>query len=85
MNNQLFPLRFFWITFLWVISLQAKAFQSGNPTTLHVWEMKEITFKAAKSYNNYYKEVSCWVELKGPDFAKRVYGFWDGEIRSSCT
>ena len=23
-------------------------------------------------------EVSVWVELSGPHFNKRVYGFWDG-------
>jgi len=22
--------------------------------------------------------VTCWVELKGPNFSQRVYGFWDG-------
>ncbi len=44
----------------------------------HVWEMKEIKLNAEKVYNNYYMEVTCWVELKGPDFSKRVYGFWDG-------
>jgi len=46
---------------------------------IHVWEMKEITLKAEKPHKNYYKEVTCWVELKGPDFSKRIYGFWNGE------
>jgi len=23
-------------------------------------------------------EYTCWIELEGPGFAKRVYGFWDG-------
>jgi hypothetical protein len=45
---------------------------------LHPWEMHEITLKAGNSYKNYYTEVTCWVELKGPGFSKRVYGFWDG-------
>jgi hypothetical protein len=44
----------------------------------HVWEMKEIRLTAAKNYSNYYMDVTCWVELKGPGFSKRIYGFWDG-------
>jgi hypothetical protein len=47
----------------------------GNP---HVWEMQEITLKAELTYDNYYSDVTVWVDLKGPDFSKRVYGFWDG-------
>lgn len=45
----------------------------------HTWEMKEIVLKAEKVYKNYYTDVTCWVDLKGPGFSKRVYGFWDGE------
>ncbi len=45
---------------------------------IHVWEMKEIKLTCEKTYNNYYTDVTCWVELKGPEFSKRVYGFWDG-------
>ena len=44
----------------------------------HVWEMKEITLQAEKNYENYYADVTCWVELKGPNFNKRIYGFWNG-------
>ncbi len=50
-------------------------------TRVHVWEMKEIVLKAEKKYENYYTDVTCWVELKGPDFSKRIYGFWDGSNR----
>ncbi|MGA9291589.1 MAG: DUF5060 domain-containing protein [Ignavibacteriaceae bacterium] len=45
---------------------------------LHIWEKQEITFTAAKHYNNPYKEVTVWIDLVGPDFNKRIYGFWDG-------
>ncbi|MHC4573158.1 MAG: apiosidase-like domain-containing protein [Planctomycetota bacterium] len=45
----------------------------------HVWEKVEITLHAEESYENPYKEVEVWVELKGPDFNKRCYGFWDGD------
>ncbi len=57
----------------WIIS------QTKNTDLIHVWEMKEIKLKSEKTYNNYYTDVDCWVELKGPGFSKRVYGFWDGE------
>lgn len=46
---------------------------------LHVWEVQELTFTAAKVYRNPYTEVIVWVDLSGPGFNKRVYGFWDGE------
>src|SRR5512146_2775934 len=46
--------------------------------TAHVWELHEIELHASKSYANPYVNVETWVELTGPGFAKRVYGFWDG-------
>ena len=49
--------------------------QSGE---VRVWELQEITLAAARDYANPYAEVECWVELEGPDFRRRVYGFWDG-------
>src|SRR5688572_30689462 len=49
--------------------------QSGE---VHVWEVQEITLEAARDYSNPYVDVTCWIELSGPDFKKRVYGFWDG-------
>jgi hypothetical protein len=46
---------------------------------VHVWEKQEITLKAQNSYPNPYVSVDVWVDLVGPAFKKRVYGFWDGE------
>ena len=46
---------------------------------VHVWECQEITLQAARDYANPYAEVVCWIDLEGPGFAKRVYGFWDGD------
>ena len=46
---------------------------------VHVWEKQELTFTAAGSYSNPYTQVTMWVDLTGPNFKKRVYGFWDGE------
>ncbi|MBI4877837.1 MAG: DUF4038 domain-containing protein [Acidobacteria bacterium] len=45
---------------------------------VHVWEKREISLKAEKTYKNPYTEVDVWVDLEGPGFHKRVYGFWDG-------
>jgi hypothetical protein len=49
--------------------------QSGE---VQVWQVQEITLEAARQYANPYADVECWVELEGPDFKRRVYGFWDG-------
>ena len=43
-----------------------------------VWEKIEITLQANKTYENPYKDVDVWVDLTGPGFKKRCYGFWDG-------
>jgi hypothetical protein len=47
-------------------------------TTVHVWERQELTFTAHGSFSNAYTGVDVWVDLNGPDFHRRVYGFWDG-------
>jgi len=48
------------------------------PATIHIWEMQEIILKTDQVYKNYYTDVTCWADLQGPGFSKRVYGFWDG-------
>ena len=47
-------------------------------TETHVWEKVELTFHAKNRYDNPYTNVEVWVDLKGPGFDKRCYGFWDG-------
>jgi hypothetical protein len=47
--------------------------------TRHVWEKVEITLRAEKTYANPYADVEVWVDLKGPGFERRCYGFWDGD------
>jgi hypothetical protein len=47
-------------------------------TCAHVWEKVEITLEASLRYDNPYTDVRVWVDLEGPGFSKRVYGFWDG-------
>jgi hypothetical protein len=61
-----------------VIAILINNGNASDTLKTHVWEMKEIKLIAQKTYTNYYTDVTCWVELKGPDFSKRVYGFWDG-------
>ena len=67
-----------YILFL-VLILSANCIKSENPSKIHTWEMIEIKLKAENVYNNFYTDVTCWVNLRGPDFSKRIYGFWDGE------
>ena len=50
----------------------------GQQEQRHVWEAMEITLQAEHTYENPYTEVDLWVQLEGPDFDKRVWGFWDG-------
>jgi Domain of unknown function (DUF5060) len=57
-------------------ALAAPAAPVAGP--VHVWEKQELTFTAAGSYANPYAEVTAWVDLTGPNFKQRVYGFWDG-------
>jgi hypothetical protein len=44
----------------------------------HVWEKQDLQFTAARKYDNPYADVTVWVDLTGPKFSKRVYGFWNG-------
>lgn len=44
----------------------------------YVWQTQEITFETTREYANPYVEVDCWIDLTGPGFRHRVYGFWDG-------
>jgi hypothetical protein len=60
------------------IAVSAAAGADAPPTTLHVWQKVEIPLRAEKTYANPYTEVEVWVDLKGPGFEKRCYGFWDG-------
>ena len=43
-----------------------------------VWEKVEITLRAEKVSANPYLNQDVWVDLEGPGFKKRCYGFWDG-------
>ena len=61
------------------LAASALSFSSGsNDGTPHVWEKVEITLHSERTYANPYTDVKVWVDLKGPGYEKRCYGFWDG-------
>lgn len=43
-----------------------------------VWTKLDLVLNAEAEYANPYVEVDVWVDLEGPGFSKRVYGFWNG-------
>jgi len=43
-----------------------------------IWDVQELTFTAKNSFENPYMDVDVWIDLTGPGFHKRVYGFWCG-------
>jgi hypothetical protein len=45
---------------------------------MKIWDVEELTLTASGTYENPYMDIDVWIDLKGPGFAKRVYGFWDG-------
>ena len=40
-----------------------------------VWTKLDLVLNAEARYDNAYVEVDVWVDLEGPGFSKRVYGF----------
>ena len=50
----------------------------ASQSAIHTWEMQELTFEAENSYANPYVDVILWINLSGPEFSEKVYGFWDG-------
>jgi hypothetical protein len=43
-----------------------------------VWSKVELRFTAEQSAADPYRDVHIWVDLEGPGFGKRIFGFWDG-------
>lgn len=66
-----------WLFLLVLCSFSFNA--KANPPSVHVWELHELEFTAKNSYKNPYTDVVMWVDLSGPGFNKRIYGFWDGD------
>lgn len=61
-----------------VLCFLAECESYGTSAVVHVWEKQELTFASSNSFQNPYTDATVWVDLEGPHFKKRVYGFWDG-------
>ncbi|MGK7397332.1 MAG: apiosidase-like domain-containing protein [Candidatus Cyclobacteriaceae bacterium M3_2C_046] len=64
--------RIFTLTAFCLVFWQVKA------VATKVYQKVEVEFVAEYHYDNPYKQVEIWVNLQGPDFNKKVYGFYDG-------
>src|ERR1035441_5517390 len=62
----------------WLRLVLAAIASAAPAAAAHVWEKQELTLTAAGAFANPYTDVTVWVDLAGPNFHKRVYGFWDG-------
>jgi Protein of unknown function (DUF4038)/Domain of unknown function (DUF5060)/Putative collagen-binding domain of a collagenase len=63
---------------LWLGFTSGVAAASPGDEVVHVWQKQELTFTAARSFSNAYTQATVWVDLDGPNFKNRVFGFWDG-------
>ena len=52
--------------------------ESTDARPVHVWERQEIVLRSERTFPNPYTDVIVWVDLFGPGFNKRIYGFWNG-------
>jgi hypothetical protein len=68
---KLFILSFFLLG--WITSMFAQI-----PPILKTWQMHEIALESEGDYANPYTDVTVWVDLQGPGFSKKIFGFWDG-------
>ena len=79
MNIKFKRLVFFCNIFLIFSNVFVVDVKANDPLIIHTWEMHEIVLKAEKEYKNYYADVTCWIDLEGPGFSKRIYAFWNGD------
>ncbi|MBN1999254.1 DUF4038 domain-containing protein [candidate division KSB1 bacterium] len=61
---------------VWIVLFSCKTEEIEKT---HINEIKEIVFKLEETYENPYAQMECWVQLKGPQFDEKIYGFWNGE------
>lgn len=64
---------------LYIMGVILLVLQCAYSPSVHMWEKVEITLEAENQFDNPYTGVEVWVDLKGPGFDKRCYGFWDGD------
>ena len=56
----------------------ARPTPAAQSLELPVWQKTEIVLRAERPSENPYRDTAVWVDLEGPSFRKRCYGFWDG-------
>ena len=59
----------------WLLLLLGWAALPGLAAGVHVWEKQELVLTSTGTFANPYTDVTVWVDLTGPGFKKRVYGF----------
>ena len=69
----------FVLSVILLIFTPLKTLNAQDQKPVHIWEKVEVTLTARNSYKNPYTEMIVWLDLKGPGFNKRCYGFWDGD------
>ena len=52
---------------------------ASEPEQKKIWEKVEIEFTSETKYENPYTDVEFWIQLTGPNFNKKIWGFWDGD------
>lgn len=55
-----------------------KGVQKMKQKVIHMWDVYEIMLTSDQIFENPYTDVTVWVDLEGPNFKKRIFGFWDG-------
>jgi hypothetical protein len=68
----------FFIRLATLVTTLALAPSVAAAAPIHPWEKQELVFRSTRSFANPYTDATVWVELDGPGFHQRVYGFWDG-------
>ncbi len=68
-----------WFIFLLIPGAPFACSVLAADSVVHVWEKQELTFTSVRPWTNPYTDVTVWVDLTGPGFQKRIYGFWDGD------
>jgi len=63
---------------LWGVLLCWHFTSIGCAAPVRPWQTVEIVLHAAHSHADPYAGVQVWVDLEGPGFSQRCYGFWDG-------
>ena len=64
--------------YLWIGLMVLFYNQPINAREIHTYEKVEVILTSAHTYANPYKNVDVWVNLTGPGFKEKIYGFYDG-------